>query len=209
MGIVNFELFLLAGILLNLTPGNDTIFILGKSLSHGKTTGIYSALGIGAGSLIHTLLAAFGLSIIVAESEIAFNFIKYLGSLYLVFLGFKMIFTRSNTNVVADNRGQNNARIFWSAVLTNVLNPKVAIFFLAFLPQFIDPSTKTSFVAFVLLGLTFTVTGTLWGITLAFFSSKIHGRLSGSSSLKIWMNRISGLTFIGLGVKLALTSRLK
>lgn len=209
MGIVNFKLFLIAGILLNLTPGNDTIYILGKSMSQGKMAGLFSALGIGMGSIIHTLLATFGLSIIVAKSEFVFNLIKYIGSIYLIYLGVKMIFTKQGFEGVVVSHNYKRVKVFWSAVLTNVLNPKVAIFFLAFLPQFIDTNEGSHFLAFILLGLTFTLTGTLWGIVLAVFSSTIFDRFSGSSNLRNLMNRISGCAFIGLGIKLALTNKYK
>src|SRR5688572_5739871 len=143
-GIMHFETFLLTGILLNLTPGNDTIFILSKSIAQGKKAGIISAFCIGTGSIIHTILAAFGLSIIIAESIVLFNIIKYAGAGYLIYIGYKMLTDKSqlNTNATTETVSVNYLNVYRDAIATNVLNPKVALFFIAFLPQFIDPALK-------------------------------------------------------------------
>lgn len=150
-GIINFETFLLTGILLNLTPGNDTIFILTKSIGQGKKAGIVSALGIGTGSLIHTTLAAFGLSIIIAKSLLLFNIIKYAGAVYLLYLGYKMLTDKSqlNTNLSATNERTDYLNIYKAGIITNVLNPKVALFFIAFLPQFISTSSANTVIPFI------------------------------------------------------------
>lgn len=133
-GIIHFETFLLAGILLNLTPGNDTIFILSKSIAQGKKAGLISALGIGTGSIVHTLLAAFGLSFIIAKSIILFNVIKYIGALYLIYIGYKMITNKVQISSigVASNHSINYWQIYKDGILTNIFNPKVALFFIAF-----------------------------------------------------------------------------
>ena len=145
-GITNFTAFLLAGILLNLTPGTDTIYILSRSISQGKKAGLLSALGISAGCLVHTLFAAFGLSIVLSQSAAAFDTVKYMGALYLIYLGLKTIFTRRphGFDLDAIQTRDSDSRIFLSGMLTNVLNPKVALFFLAFVPQFIDPAICTA-----------------------------------------------------------------
>jgi threonine/homoserine/homoserine lactone efflux protein len=145
-GIIHFETFLIAGILLNLTPGNDTIFILSRSIAQGKKAGIMSVLGIATGSLVHTTLAALGLSVIIAKSIVAFNIIKYAGAAYLIYIGYKMLTDRSQLNTETNMAGKitDLKRIYRDAVITNVLNPKVALFFIAFLPQFIDPAFKNT-----------------------------------------------------------------
>ena len=148
--------------MLNLTPGNDTIFILSKSLSQGSRAGIISALGIGTGSVIHTLLAAFGLSVIIAESPLLYNLVKYAGAIYLLYLGYKLITQRMAVNTdYSINSGFSHKQIYKDAVITNLLNPKVALFFIAFLPQFIDPLFKHSITPFLVLGITFIITGTI------------------------------------------------
>jgi len=208
-GIIHFETFLIAGILLNLTPGNDTIFILSKSIAQGKKAGIMSVLGIATGSLIHTTLAALGLSIIIAKSLVVFTIIKYVGAAYLLYIGYKMITSRMkvDANISTDANKINLLKIYRDAVLTNVLNPKVAMFFIAFLPQFIDPTYHNSIVPFMLLGFTFTTTGTIWCLVLANFSSFLFSKLRKNPTFSCWLNRVCGAVLIGLGIKMALTSR--
>lgn len=208
-GIINFGAFLISGILLNITPGTDTMYILGRSVSNGRVAGYLSALGIGTGSVIHTLFAAFGLSIILAESELAFGIVKYIGAVYLVFLGIKTFLKRKTDPAVKkETTSKNNFRIYVSGALTNVFNPKVALFYLAFLPQFIDSNYSNSFITFSILGLTFTITGTLWGLALATFSNRLSQRIINNSGIKMWLDRITGGVFVLLGIKLAL-SKLK
>ena len=208
-GIIHFETFLIAGILLNLTPGNDTIFILTRSIAQGRKAGIMSVLGIATGSLVHTTLAALGLSIIIAKSVLAFSIVKYAGAAYLVYLGVRMFIDRSkfDENIAKATKKINPLKIYRDAVLTNVLNPKVAMFFIAFLPQFIDPSYQNSFIPFMLLGITFTITGTIWCFVLANFSSYLFSKLRNNPLFSFWLNRICGAVLIGLGIKIALTSK--
>jgi threonine/homoserine/homoserine lactone efflux protein len=147
-GIHDFSLFLAAGILLNLTPGPDTVYILGRSLAQGRGAGVASALGICVGSIFHTCAAALGLSAILATSALAFSAIKLLGSAYLVFLGVKMLLDRRKRLSSPSNfRWRTTGAAFRQGVLTNILNPKVALFFLAFLPQFIDPTSNSKIAA--------------------------------------------------------------
>lgn len=209
MGIIHFETFLLTGILLNLTPGNDTIFILTKSMGQGKKAGIISALGIGVGSLIHTLFAALGLSVVIAQSLLLFNIIKYAGAAYILYMGYKMLTDKStlNTDYALENESADYKKIFRDAIITNVLNPKVALFFIAFLPQFIDPTLKNTVLPFMILGLTFITTGTIWCLTLAIFASFISIRLKNSKNASNYINKICGLALIGLGLKVALTEK--
>ena len=204
-GIINFWAFLAAGILLNLTPGSDTMYILSRSVSNGKKAGVLSAIGISTGSLIHTLFAAFGLSVLLAESQTAFSIVKYLGAAYLVFLGIKAILTKSSpqsTIKPAENIVKGR-KIYLSGILTNVLNPKVALFYLAFLPQFIDPHYSSPYISFILLGFAFTVTGTIWCLILAVFSSSLSSKFRKNHKIKFWLDRITGVVFISLGIKLA------
>ncbi|MGZ8554200.1 MAG: LysE family translocator [Chitinophagaceae bacterium] len=208
-GIINFETFLIAGILLNLTPGNDTIFILSRSMALGKQAGIMSVLGIATGSVIHTTLAAFGLSIIIAKSVIVFNIIKYAGAIYLVYIGYKMLTDRSqlNAETLLTQKKIALKRIYRDGVITNVLNPKVALFFIAFLPQFIDPTFSYPVLPFLILGISFTITGTIWCLVLANFASIISHKLRNNKRLYLYINKACGAILIGLGVKVALTGR--
>jgi threonine/homoserine/homoserine lactone efflux protein len=208
-GITNFETFLLSGILLNLTPGNDTIFILTKSISQGKKAGIVSALGISSGNIVHTILAAFGLSLIISKSILLFNVIKYAGAAYLLYIGVKMIMDRSQfqTDRMVHGGIVNQRRIYVDGLITNVLNPKVALFFIAFLPQFIDTTYRNTALPFLMLGATFITTGTIWCLILAMFSSAIFNKLKSSPKSAGYINKICGLTLVGLGIKVALTNR--
>jgi RhtB (resistance to homoserine/threonine) family protein len=203
-GIHDFGLFLATGILLNLTPGPDTVYILGRSIAQGREAGVASALGISLGSIFHTCAAALGLSAILATSAIAFGTIKLLGGAYLIFLGIKMILDRRKQLSLPSNfRRRTTMSAFRQGVLTNILNPKVALFFLAFLPQFIDPASNMKIAAFVTLGLTFVTTGTIWCLILAWFASVFSERLRKSETISQWLNRTAGALFVFLGLRLA------
>ena len=206
-GIIHFETFLLTGILLNLVPGNDTIFILTKSIAQGKKAGYVSALGIGTGCLVHTLLAAFGLSLIIAKSILVFNTIKIAGAAYLVYLGITLFLNKSSFAQpgVHSQLTINYRKIYGAAILTNILNPKVALFFIAFLPQFIDPHYRYTFIPFIILGCTFISTGTIWCLFLAGFSSVIFSRLTGNEHIATYLNKFAGITLLAMGIQLALT----
>ena len=208
-GIIHFETFLLTGILLNLTPGNDTLFILTKSLGQGKKAGIISALGIGTGSIVHTILAAFGLSVIIAKSILVFNIIKYAGAAYLLYIGYKMLTDKRelNTGDVTVRKSVDYLKIYRTAIITNILNPKVALFFIAFLPQFIDPTLNNTIIPFLILGITFITTGMIWCLILATFASAIFIRLKHNKKVSGYISKICGLTLIVLGVKVALTHK--
>jgi RhtB (resistance to homoserine/threonine) family protein len=202
-GIHHFELFVVAGILLNLTPGPDTAYILGRSIAQGRDAGIASALGICVGSLFHTCATALGLSAILATSAVAFTAIKLLGGAYLIFLGIKMLLHRTRELTLPSNfRRRTTAAAFRQGVLTNVLNPKVALFFLAFLPQFIDSASNMKTLAFLALGLTFVTTGTIWCLVLAWFASAFSERLRGNQTIAEWLNRAAGSLFVFLGARL-------
>ena len=205
-GIHDFGLFLVTGILLNLAPGPDTAYIVGRSIVQGRDAGVASAFGITIGSLFHTLAAALGLSAIIASSAWAFGFVKIIGGGYLVFLGIKMLLEkRHRLDLPSNFRRSTTMAAFRQGILTNILNPKVALFFLAFLPQFIDPASNAKVAAFVTLGLTFVITGTTWCLVLAFFASAFSERLRGNETITQWLNRTVGALFVFLGLRLAAT----
>ena len=203
-GIHDFSLFIATGILLNLTPGPDTLYILGRSLTQGRQAGIASALGISVGSILHTCAAALGLSAILATSAIAFGTIKLIGGGYLIYLGIKLLADRrSDLSVPSSFRRRTTGAAFRQGMLTNILNPKVALFYLAFLPQFIEPASSAKLPAFLILGLTFVSTGTIWCLVLAWFASAFTQRLRRSETISNWLNRTAGAIFIFLGIRLA------
>jgi threonine/homoserine/homoserine lactone efflux protein len=205
-GIHDFGLFLATGILLNLAPGPDTAYIVGRSIAQGRAAGIASAFGISVGSIFHTCAAALGLSAILAASAWAFGAVKIIGGGYLVFLGIRMLLERrARLNVPSDFRRSTTLAAFRQGILTNILNPKVALFFLAFLPQFIDPASNAKVAAFITLGLSFVVTGTTWCLILAFFASAFSERLRGNQTVAAILNRAVGALFVFLGLRLAAT----
>jgi threonine/homoserine/homoserine lactone efflux protein len=207
-GIHDFGLFLAAGVLLNLTPGPDTAYILGRTVAQGREAGIASALGICAGSIFHTCAAALGLSAILSSSATAFGFIKLLGGAYLIFLGAKMIIDCSKPSAPPLHFWRcTNAAAFRQGALTNMLNPKVALFFLAFLPQFIDPASTTKVLAFLNLGLTFVTTGTVWCLVLAWFASAFSKQLRTNAIIGRWVSGTAGALLIFLGIRLATAKR--
>ncbi|MGE5396753.1 MAG: LysE family translocator [Chitinophagales bacterium] len=200
-GIENFGLFLLSGIILNITPGADTMYILGRSISQGKRAGILSILGISSGALIHTLLASVGLSLILAKSIVAFSIIKYAGAAYLIYLGIKTLLS-SDTLTLNEVKTDSMFKIYLQGVLTDLLNPKVALFFISFLPQFVTANNSYGPLPFLLLGLTFITTGTLWCIFLALSSASVTNKLRDNPNVLRLLNKLVGCLFIGLGLRL-------
>jgi threonine/homoserine/homoserine lactone efflux protein len=205
-GIHDFPLFVASGLLLNFAPGPDTAYILGRSIAQGRAAGVASALGIMVGSLGHTCAAALGLSAFLATSAWAFFAIKLVGAAYLIYLGIRMLLAQGEAFHLRSGFGRaSSASAFRQGVLTNLLNPKVALFFLAFLPQFIDPASPAKVPAFLLLGLTFVTTGTIWCLILAWFAGAFGARLRGNRAISRWLNRAVGSLFVFLGARLAAT----
>jgi threonine/homoserine/homoserine lactone efflux protein len=206
-GIHDLWLFVLSGLLLNITPGADTLYIVGRATTQGARAGAVAALGIGAGCIVHTLAAALGLSAILATSATAFAIVKWIGAAYLVYLGVTLLLARSaRASAPAPSRAS-LGRVFAQGFLTNVLNPKVALFFLAFLPQFIDADAPHKALAFLLLGAIFDANGTLWNLLVAWTASGLGRKLAAGGGGVIWLNRALGALFVGLGVRLALAER--
>ncbi len=210
LGIHHYWLFIASGILLALTPGQDTMYIIGRSLTGGLRSGVASALGITAGCVIHTLMAATGLSILLAASPAAFTAVKLCGAAYLVFLGGKLLFAKRATGEQLHQLTEREApagsgawAAFAQGILTNVLNPKVALFFLAFLPQFISPASTSKTLAFLALGATFIATGTIWCLILATGAARLRGFFVRNPSVRGIINRATGGLFILLGARLA------
>jgi len=207
-GIHDYGLFVASAILLNIAPGQDTLYILGRSIGQGRRIGVYSALGVSAGTLVHTVAAALGLSAILAASATAFLVVKLAGAAYLVWLGMRALMAPALVMPVpAGSVGAGAAKAFRQGLLTNVLNPKVALFFLAFLPQFVasDSTAKTS--AFLMLGLTFVTTGTIWVLILATAAAQVRGLLTDRPRVQVWISRIMGTLFVFLGLRLAVSER--
>jgi threonine/homoserine/homoserine lactone efflux protein len=210
LGIHELWLFIISGLLLNVTPGPDTAYIIGRSVQLGWRGGAAAALGISAGCLVHVFAAAIGLSALLAASSTAFALVKWIGAAYLCFIGVKMLLSRPQ-GLADDEVGASGAislrQVFLQGSLTNVLNPKVALFFLAFLPQFVATDSPHKAAAFLLLGLIFIFNGTLWCLGVAAFAASAAGRIRQSGRALAWINRALGGLFVYLGVRVAMLAR--
>lgn len=215
LGINSFWLFVVSGIILNLLPGPDSLYIVTRTAMQGFRAGSVAALGVGTGTIFHIFMAAFGLSAILATSAMAFTLVKIIGAIYLVYMGLSMLFSRSATQV--EGAGGVGAtplsgdiplsKIYWQGVLTNILNPKVALFFLAFVPQFIDPTAQYKALSFIVLGVIFNINGMLWCHFLAFLTAVGSRRIQQNQSITRWLNRLGGALFTYFGLRLAISDQ--
>ena len=203
-GIENFIVFMTTGILLNLMPGPDSLYIIGRSLSQGRSAGIFAVLGISTGSLFHTFMGAFGLSAILLSSAKAFMFVKYAGAIYLFYQAILLIKDSRKESVLEEIEipKENHLKVFEQGAITNILNPKVALFFMALLPQFISATSPSKFLSFIFLGSVFITTGTIWCLLLAIFSSFFGKKLRSSSEISKWLLRLNAGLFAYLGIRL-------
>jgi threonine/homoserine/homoserine lactone efflux protein len=212
-GVHDLALFVVSGLLLNIMPGPDSLLIMTRSAAQGWRAGSAAALGIGTGTFVHIVAAALGLSAILATSAAAFTVVKLLGAAYILYLAVGMLLIKRG-----DKRGDGVEkqlviaplplrRIYGQGILTNVLNPKVALFFLAFVPQFIDANAPHKALAFLILGAIFNINGMLWCHALALFTAQARARLKLNPAVTQWLNRATGGLFVWLGVKLALAKQ--
>ena len=238
LGMVSVSLFVLSVVALSATPGPDTAFIVGRSVSAGRTAGVVSALGISAGCCVHLSATVLGLTAILAASAQAFTVIKWVGAAYLIYLGTRMLFARQSTRASGKPDTANPAsatigtaataatsatadlaarpkvvnppslrRVFVQGIWTNLLNPKVVLFFVAFFPQFVAPDAAHKTWAFLVLGIVFIGISTLSNCFVAFVAGTLSRRLGASPRANSLVDRIVGGAFVGLGVRLALLNR--
>jgi threonine/homoserine/homoserine lactone efflux protein len=208
MPLNEFLIFALASLLLNLTPGNDMLYIISRSTGQGMKAGIVSAFGIMAGSLVHITAAVIGLSAILASSAIAFNLIKFIGAIYLIYLGLHALLSRKQVSFKkSELKGHAYNKIFMQGALTNILNPKVALFFLAFLPQFIDMHAPDKDEMILFLGIYFSVSGTIVNLGVAVLFGKLANFLSRSPGFLRMQEKITGVILLALGIRVALSTK--
>lgn len=211
LGIVHIGLFIAAGLLLNLTPGPDVLFIVSNGLRGGARAGVVAALGITAGCFVHIVAAAVGVSALIAASATAFNVLKWLGAAYLVYVGLSMLFQKTASLRVAADAAASAVMPMRSVFLrgfgTNALNPKVALFFLAFVPQFISADAPVKPLAFLVLGTLFTFNGFWVNAAYGLLAAWVAGRLGTVSRWMSWFERAAGALFVAFGVRLALDGR--
>lgn len=207
-------MFIAAGWLLNLTPGPDVLLILSSALRSGVRAGLVAALGITAGCFVHIFAAALGVSALLVASATAFTVLKWVGALYLLYMGLQLLTSKTlNTiEVVAAHANTESdiglKHIFFKGFLTNVLNPKVALFFLAFVPQFIAPDASNKALVFVVLGVLFTINALPINFAYAALGAWAARRLGVVQRGMHWLERAAGVMFVGFGLKLALTDNL-
>lgn len=198
--------FLLASILLILMPGPAQALVLARTLGSGKRIGVLTAVGLNVGTLFHAAAAALGLSALLASSALAFSLVKYAGAAYLLYLGIQAL--RARPQVLPTPQPSTSAgSSFGQAVATGVLNPKVALFFLAFLPQFVDPSRGSVLAQFMLLGASMAVLDTLYEVMLVLVAARLRERLLRNRRFVAWQNRVTGAVLLALGVRLAVQER--
>ncbi len=203
-GIENYPGFIIAAIILALTPGTDTMYILTRSAAQGKNAGLVSVAGIISGCVVHVLCAAFGLSMILSTSAVIFTMVKWAGALYLVYLGIKMF--KEKNQVLHDSLNEHEPKalmkIYKQGIVTNILNPKVGLFFISFLPQFINQDHASGPLPFLYLGATFLVIGTIWTVFLAVAASYMTNTLRNNQRAENLLYKLSGIIFIGFGLKI-------
>jgi RhtB (resistance to homoserine/threonine) family protein len=212
-GINHFEFFVVAVFLLNVTPGPDTAYIVGRSVAQGRAAGLMSAMGISAGCCVHSLACAFGLTALLAASATAFTVIKFVGAIYLIYLGARLVFAKPAA--AAEAAGTTPAaaapksmrQLFLQGFWTNVLNPKVVLFFVSFFPQFVSTGSDHKALAFLMLGVVFVLMSAAWNSFIAWIAGSVTRRFSGKPGVKKWLDRMVGTAFVGLGLKLATASR--
>ena len=217
MDVQHWLLFAAAGLLLNLTPGPDVLYIVTQGMRSGARAGMVAALGITAGCFVHIFAAALGVSALMAASATAFSVLKWLGAAYLVYVGIRMVLARAPSEgdqnamySIANNRRNTVATalksLFFQGFWTNALNPKVALFFLAFVPQFITPTIENKPLAFLLLGLLFNFNALWVNIGWALAAAWMARRLGALQRGMYKLERVAGVMFIGFGLNLALSS---
>ncbi len=196
--------FIVASIAIILAPGPAQALVLTRSINDGQKAGIMTAIGLNIGTIFHAIVAALGLSAVLATSAIAFSVVKYIGAGYLVYLGIKAIKDKGGAGELADEEESvSSLRALNKAIVTGILNPKVAIFFLAFLPQFIEPDRGYVFWQFILLGSILAGMDILYEAILASVAGRASRWLAHNQHFSRWRQKITGAVLIVLGVKLA------
>jgi RhtB (resistance to homoserine/threonine) family protein len=198
-------IFLGASILLDISPGPDTLYVLTRTVAQGRRAGLLSSIGVCSGALVHVSAAALGLSVVLATSAVAFMAVKYAGAAYLIYLGIRTLRAREPLTVEKARPVRASGwKVFRDGVVIDVLNPKPALFFMAFLPQFVNPAAGHATLQFFALGLIVIGIALIWEFLLVVFAHGVTRRLSGNRAVSRWLNRAVGTVFIGLGIRLAL-----
>ncbi|MCA1773923.1 MAG: LysE family translocator [Halomonas sp.] len=200
--------FLSAAVLLNLSPGPDIAYISGQTLRSGRRHGVAAMLGIWSGAALHVVMAAVGLSAILATSALAFSIVKWVGAAYLIWLGVKMLLSRGNQFIAAEKKDSKAiSSVYWQGVMVSALNPKVAVFFLAFLPQFIVEGAGPAEAQLLLHGSLIIVVSAVIEPPLVLAGAKLGAFLKRKPRVGLWMDRSLGALFVALGARLAVSTK--
>ena len=200
-----FLLFIGVSWALIIAPGPDMLYVISRGIAHGRRAGILSAVGVVCGILVHTTAAALGLTLILQTSALAFLLVKYIGAAYLIYLGIKAWRDRSTLHLQSSSPAAKSSALFWQGVLSNVLNPKIAIFFLAFLPQFVEKGSSSVAWQMIFLGVTFACFGLCFLLVVGYSSGTIGRWLTDRPQYTQSLQRLAGGILVGLGIRLAWT----
>jgi len=204
----SLTLYIVASLALILTPGQDMLYVISRSLAQGRLAGVYSAIGVIIGILVHTALAALGVGAILAASEALFLALKLVGAAYLVYLGVRLLLTREAAIATsADGSRFSASSLVWQGVLSNVSNPKIVLFFFAFLPQFVDPRSPNPTRDLIFLGVLYAAMGLVVEAGVGLAAGSLAERVLRKPRALVWINRASGTVLVGLGLRLAATER--
>ncbi|MGP9768058.1 LysE family translocator [Halomonas sp. AOP13-D3-9] len=206
--LLHWMTFLTAAVLLNLSPGPDIAYILGQTLRSGRRQGFAAMFGIWSGAALHVVMAAVGLSAILATSALAFSIVKWVGAAYLIWLGVKMLLSRGDQFIAAEKQSPKRlSSVYWQGMLVSALNPKVAVFFLAFLPQFIVEGAGPAQAQLLLHGSLIIVVAAVIEPPLVLAGAKLGTFLKSKPRVGLWMDRSLGALFVALGARLAASAR--
>lgn len=208
METANLGVYIVASLALIVTPGQDMIYVVSRSLAQGRIAGVCSAAGVATGILVHTAIVALGIGALLQASETLFMALKLAGAAYLVWLGIRLLLQRGAAEIAAARgQAQSAASLFAQGVVSNVTNPKIIVFFLAFLPQFVTPADAHPTQHLVFLGVLYAVMGFAVKACVGVAAGALSERLLRSRSALLWMNRVSGTVLVALGLRLAAAER--
>ena len=213
LDITHFGLFILSVFLLSITPGPDMAYVVGQSVANGRRAGLISAAGVALGSCTHAVASAVGLTALITASPLLFTVVKYVGAVYLMYLGGKMIlgtFSRKSSQgdePMVERSRANTGGLLSKGFITTLTNPKVILFFISFFPQFVMPNGEHHAVSFLILGMAYALVGFMTDATFAILAGSAAGAVSRNQTLQKVLDRVVGTAFIGLGIRLALTRR--
>jgi threonine/homoserine/homoserine lactone efflux protein len=200
----DIAMFLVAAVALTLAPGPDNIYVLTRGIAQGRSAALMAAGGFASGLVVHSLLAVLGFAAVIKASPAAYMLLRYAGALYLLYLGWRMLSSTSAIVMGADNNALSYRRLYWQSVVASALNPKVSVFFIAFLPQFVNEQAGNTVWQMGLLALLFIVQAWIIFSIIALFSGMIGSYLQRHLNSSTYLNRLAGCAFIGLGIRMVL-----